>query len=122
MNHILLGDYLDQKKVYVFDLRKGLIKEDICTLDDILTRKSFGFGGFREVGLFRNKSTVFVAIYAFEDKMYVRVGEEIFNYSDENYVTSRKPIFPYYIKRFTISKDSSILVSVHPKSPEFIFE
>jgi len=112
MSNILLSDYLDQKMVYTFDLSKGVVNEDICTSDDIITRKSFGFGGFREVGLFYNKTNVFAAIYAFQDKMYVRVGEKIFNYSDENYVTSRKSIFPYYIKQFTISKDSSNLVNI----------
>ena len=110
MTTFLLQDYVDPRKRYALDLESGAVTETMVRSDAKDITSTAGFGAFRTVGLL-HKSRLFVAAYADDNTLLVRIGNEVFDLSERDFEVKRAAPAPF-VKRFSISRRGQVLLSL----------
>jgi len=69
-------------------------------------RGAVGYGQFKNIGLLGSQMKVFTAIYAFQNRLLVRVGREVFNFDQMSLHAITDINFPVlFARRFRIMAD-----------------
>src|SRR5438105_929768 len=95
---VLLFNYYGGRKFYSLETETGAIREQVAPKhqNDILP--AAGLGAFRTVGLFRHRHKIFIALYADQQIMLMRIGSLVFDWADPTLRVKREAIAPY-VKR-----------------------
>jgi hypothetical protein len=97
---LCLQDFLDARRFYRVEERSG----QVLDVHDADTKKQnfSGFASYRRIGLV-GPQLEFVAIYTTDITLNLRLGDQLFNFSDKQ-ISAQRTTVPLFTRRFTVYK------------------